>query len=210
MKKFILIAAVLLLLVPQMALAAVNISTIAVAAQTVTVTTSSAHGLTGNIGVCLTAPASVCAVTKTIPNGTSFTFDQPTNTTVSACASSCGSGDLAPKAVILPVAASQSTQTVSYVLWLTTLAPLPKAGASSAWTATAGSAGASTAQNNALAAGTFIEVFRSVAFPSSQTSAQMQTYVQNDWTSTQAAFAANTQPAAFYGFVWNGSAWVQQ
>jgi hypothetical protein len=190
--------------------AAVSVSSIGVVGSTVTVTTATAHGLTVNTGFCLSAPASVCAVVKTVINSGSFAFDQPTNTTVSPCASSCGTGDLAPKVVVLPVSASQSTKTFSYLLWLTTLTPLPNAGATSAWTATATSAGASNAQNNALAAGSFLEVRKSVTFPASAAIGDVQTYMQNDYTSSQSSLAGNTQPGAFYGFVWNGSAWVQQ
>jgi hypothetical protein len=208
MRKLLL--AVLLALAPATAGAAVNVSTIAVASGTVTVTTATAHGLTVNTGFCLSAPASVCAVAKTITSATVFTFDVPTNVSVAACGSSCGTGDLAPKLAVLQVSANQSTKTFSYVLWLTTLTPLPKAGAVSAWTPTATSAGASTAQTSALAAGSFIEVARAVTFPQSTLIADVQTYMQNDYTSTQAALAANTQPGAFYGFVWTGSGWIQQ
>jgi hypothetical protein len=205
-----LLLALVLSLLPSFASAAVNLSTIGVSGGVVTVTTASAHGLTTNVGVCLTAPANVCLVTKTVPSGTTFTFDQPTNVTVAPCASSCGSGDLAPKLAVLQVTAGQSTKTFSYVLWLTTLTPLPKTGATSAWIATASSAGASSAENNALAAGSFIEVVRAVTFPASTLIADVQTYMQNDYTSSQSALAGNTQPGAFYGFTWNGSAWVQQ
>lgn len=202
--------ALLALLLASTASAAVNLSTIAVASGTVTVTTATAHGLTVNTSFCLSAPALVCAVAKTITSATVFTFDVPTNTAVAACASSCGTGDLAPKLAVLQVGAGQSTKTFTYVLWLTTLTPLPKAGAVSLWTATATSGGATTAQNNALAAGSFIELARSVTFPAAQAIADVQTYMQNDYSSTQAALAGNTQPGAFYGFIWNGSAWVQQ
>lgn len=208
MKKLLL--AISLALLPSLASAAVAVSTISVASGTVTVVTGSAHGMAVNTGFCLSAPATVCAVAKTITNSTTFTFDMPTNVTVSACASSCGTGDLAPKLAVLQVSAGQSTKTFSYVLWLTTLTPLPKAGATSIWIATATSAGATTAQNNALAAGSFIELARAVTFPSSQAIADVQTYMQNDYTSTQAALAGNTQPGAFYGAIWNGIAWGNQ
>lgn len=208
MKKLLL--ALSLLFLPSLATAAVAVSTIAVASGVVTVTTGTAHGLAINAGFCLSAPGSVCAVAKTITSATVFTFDMPTNTAVAACASSCGTGDAAPRLVVLQVTAGQSTKTFSYVLWLTTLTPLPRAGAVSAWTPTATSAGASVAQTAALAAGSFIEVGRAVTFPASQAIADVQTYMQNDYTSAQSALAGNTQPGAFYGFVWTGGSWVQQ
>jgi hypothetical protein len=207
MKKLLLVLS--LLATPAIASAAVGLTSIAVASGTVTVVTASAHGLAVNTGFCLSAPASVCAAAKTITNSTTFTFDMPSNVTVSACASSCGTGDLAPKAIVLGVQASQTTQTVTYALWVTTLTPLPRSGATSAWTNAIGT-GATTAQNNALASGAFVELVTSFPFPASTTTATMQTIVQNAWTSAQAALAATTQPGAFYGFVWNGSTWVQQ
>lgn len=208
MKKLLLILSLLLL--PSMADAAVAVSTIGVASGVVTVTTGTAHGLAVNTGFCLSAPATVCAVAKTITSATVFTFDMPTNVTVSACASSCGTGDVSPRVAVLRVTASQSTKTFNYVLWLTTLTPLPKSGAVSLWTPTSVSAGASVAQTAALAAGSFIEVARAETFPSSQAIADVQTFMQNDYTSSQAALAGNTQPGAFYGFVWSGGSWVQQ
>jgi hypothetical protein len=208
MKKLLL--ALGLVFLPSFVECAVSVSTISVASGTVTVVTGSAHGLAVNSGFCLSAPASVCAVAKTVPNSTTFTFDMPSNVAVAACAASCGTGDLAPKLAVLPVSASQSTQTFSYVLWLTTLTPLPKAGAVSAWTASALSAGASAAQNNALAAGSFLEVARSVTFPITQAIGDVQIYMQNDWQASQTALQSNTQPGAYYGYTWNGLSWVRQ
>lgn len=196
---------------PFTASAAVSVSTIGVTGPTVTVTTATAHGLTVNTGFCLSAPASVCAVAKTVPTGTTLTFDQPSNITVAACASSCGTGDVSPKIIILDVPTSdQTSQVIHYLLWLTTLNPIPKTGGTSAWVAQNGSAGASTAQVNALAAGSFLEKNISRAFPSTMTTAQIEVVLQNDYNTQQSAIAAGTQPGAFYGFVWTGSAWVQQ
>jgi hypothetical protein len=190
---------------------AVAVSTIGVAGATVTVTTGSAHGLSVNSGFCLSAPANVCAVAKTVPSGTTLTFDMPSNVTVAACAASCGTGDVAPKIIILDVPTSdQTSQVVHYLLWLTTLNPIPKTGGTSAWVAQNGSVGASTPQVNAIAAGAFIEKNISRAFPTTMTTAQIQVVLQNDYTTQQAALVAGTQPGAFYGFVWTGAAWVQQ
>jgi hypothetical protein len=207
MKKLLLVLSLLCL--PSVASAAVTISSIAVAGSTITVVTASAHGLAVNTGFCLSAPASVCAAAKTITNATTFAFDKPSNVTVSACAASCGTGDLAPKAIVLGVQANETTQIVTYALWVTTLTPLPRSGATSAWTNAIG-AGASPSQNAALASGAFIEVVTSFPFPASTSTATMQTIVQNAWTSVQAAVSGTTAPGAFYGFVWNGTTWVQQ
>jgi hypothetical protein len=208
-KKLVLTAWLVLIAALPAFATSVNVSTVAVAGSTVTVTTASAHGLAVNTGICITSTAA-CAVVATVPTSTTFTFPQPTTVTVAACASSCGTASLAPKIVILDVSQpSQAQQTIHYLLWLTTLTPLPRA-ATSAWTAGSASVGATTAQNNALASGSFIEVNLSQTFPSSLTTAQIQTFLQNDYTTRQAALAANTQPGAFYGSVWDGTAWTVQ
>lgn len=204
----VLLAAALCLL-PKVAFA-VAVSTIGVAAQTVTVTTGSAHGFVVNQGICLTNTAA-CAVIATVPTGTTLTFAQPSNVTVAACAATCGTALAAPKVIILDVAQPTQAQfTVHYLLWLTTQSPIPSTGASSAWKAGAGSAGATTPQTNAIAAGAVIELNLFQSFPSTMSTAQMQTFVQNDYTTRQAALAANTQPGAFYGSVWDGVAWSVQ
>lgn len=209
MKKLLL--ALGLVFLPSLVECAVTVSTIGVAGATVTVTTASAHGLSVNAGFCLSAPASVCSAAKTITNATTFTFDQPSNVTVSACASSCGTGDALPKVVVLDVPQSdQVTQVFHYLLWLTTVSPIPRPGSTSAWTAVGGSAGASAPQVSAIAAGNVIERNITRAFPAGTTIAQVQAVLQTDYTTQQAAIAAGTQPGAFYGFVWTGSAWVQQ
>lgn len=196
-------------LVAQVASAA-TVSTIGVVTNTVTVTTSAAHGFAVNQGVCLiNTPA--CVVIATAPTSTSFTFAQPSNQTVAACASSCGTAIAAPKVIVLDTQQpDQAHQAIHYLLWLTTITPIPNSGASSGWKAGAGSVGASAAQNSALTAGAFIEVNQTVSFPSSLTTAQVQVFLQNDYLTRQAALAANTQPGAFYGSVWDGTAWTIQ
>lgn len=190
---------------------AINVTTIAVAAQTVTVTTPSAHGFAVNTGVCFSAPATVCTAVRTVPTTTTFTFLQPSNVTVAACASSCGTVIAAPKIIVLDVGTpNQAQQTIHYVMWLTTIIPLPHAGATSQWTAGAGSVGASAPQIAALSAGSFLELERNETFPASLTTGQLQTFLENDYTTQQAAKVANIQPGALYGSVWNGATWVTQ
>jgi hypothetical protein len=189
---------------------AANVSTLAVASQTVTVTTSAAHGFAVSQGVCLTNTAA-CVVIATVPTATTFTFTQPSNVVVAACASTCGTAIAAPKIIVLDAQQpNQATQVIHYLMWLTTTTPIPSTGASSAWKVGAGSAGASAAQNNALAAGNFIEVNQSVSFPSSLLTSEIQVFLQKDYTTRQAALAANTQPGTYYGSVWDGSAWGVQ
>lgn len=199
-------------LLPAIASAAVNISTIGVVGSTVTVTTASAHGLTVNTGFCLSAPATVCAVTKTVINALAFTFDQPSNLTVSACSASCGTGDVAPQVVILSTAVNGPRQTIRYLRWLTTLTPIPVAGAVSAWSGNQYSGGASTAMVNALASGSFIEQQDAMSLPANLSSANLQAIFQADYALFQSAFAAGAQPGTYYGFTWNATtnSWGRQ
>lgn len=206
-----LLAALLVALLPSLASAAVNISTIGVAGNTVTVTTASAHGLTANTGFCLSAPANVCAVAKTISSATVFVFDMPSNVTVSACAASCGTGDVAPQVIILSTSVNGPRQSIRYLRWITTLTPIPAAGALSAWVANPYSAGASTAMVNALAAGSFIEQQDSMSLPANLSSANLQAIFQADYALFQSAFAAGAQPGTYYGFTWTAvGGWVRQ
>lgn len=190
--------------------ASASVSSIAVNASTVTVTVGVAHGLAVNAGVCLTSTP-VCTAVATVPTSTTFTFVQPSNITVSPCASNCGTVSTAPRITILDVQQPNSAQqSIHYLLWLTTTKPIPRSGAVSAWVAGAGSAGASDAQNAAIAAGSFIEVNLTQTFPAPMTTTQIQTFLQNDYTARQAALVANTQPGTYYGSTWDGSAWGVQ
>lgn len=210
MRRILSLIGLVALLAPSASAATANVSSIAVAGSTVTVTVAVAHGLAANAGVCLTHTP-VCTAVATVPTGTTFTFSQPSNVTVAACASSCGTVSTAPRIVILDVAQpNQAQQTVHYLLWLTTTKPIPRSGAASAWVAGAGSAGASSEQNAAISAGNFLEVNLYQTFPSSMTNAQIQTFLQNDYTTRQAALAANTQPGTYYGSVWDGLSWGVQ
>lgn len=210
--KRIVLSVLAALLFASTASAAISISTIGVASNTVTVTTATAHGGSVNLGVCLTAPANVCTVIKTVPTSTSFTFDMPSNVTVSACASSCGTVDAAPQVIILRTTVSGPRQVISYLRWLTTLNPVPVTGASSAWSANPLSAGASTAQNNAIAAGSFIEQQDAMSLPSNLASTVLQALFQADYALYQSALAGGAQPGTYYGFTWNAvtNSWVRQ
>lgn len=190
---------------------AVNVSTIGVSSGTVTVTTATAHGATVNMGFCLSAPASACSVIAVVSSSTVFTFPMPSNVTIGACASTCGTAIAAPRVIVLDVQQpTQAQQVIHYLLWLTTTTPLPTVGASSSWKAGGLSAGATSAMNNAIAAGSFIELNLSRGYPSSMTTTQIQTDLQADYTTRQAALAANTQPGTYYGSVWDGASWTVQ
>jgi hypothetical protein len=90
---------------------------------------------------------------------------------------------------------------VRYLLWLTTQNPIQRTGFVSQW------AGASAQEANALVAGTTVEVSRFMQFPATLTKAQIQAFLQQDFVCQQAAFAAATQPGAFFGGFMDSVGW---
>jgi len=189
---------------------AVAISSIAVTSGTVTVTTSAAHGLSATLpsGFCITGSSvgvdNVCQVVVTTPLTTNFTFP---SSVVTVCSSSCGSVAPAPRVINIQVSGQYTgNPTLNYVCWLATETPLALTGFTSQWKANAQSAGPTAAQVTALSSGYFIEVSRSWALNAGVTTAQMNAYVVQDWTSLQSALTSSFQPSVYYGYFWDGSA----
>lgn len=181
------------------------VTTITVASSTVTVN-STAHGLAVNQGFCLSAPANVCQVVVTSA-ANSFTFTQSGFT---ACASACGTVNPAPRVIVLTTdVPQQSRMVVHYLLWLTTQQPV--AGPSiSSWKASGVSLGASQAENNAIAAGWFIEKQGQLDVANGTAVATLQTLLLNAWTMEQQSQASNAQPGQWYGQVLDPAGWAQQ
>jgi hypothetical protein len=101
---------------------------------------------------------------------------------------------------------SQGAGTLTYVCWLASNSPISVAGFSSQWKVNASSGGPTAAQTSALAAGYWIEVVRNYPLNSGVTTAQIEAYVQTDWTNLQAQQSAGLAPALFYGDFWDDSA----
>lgn len=191
----------------------VSVSSVSVAGTTVTVNTSTAHGLsaTGNgQGFCITGSSvadNVCGVVATAPTSTQLTF---TASGLSACSSSCGSIAPAPQVVVLKVyALNGETTQFNYIIWLTTQQPCPGS-ASSAWSAANGSTGATSAQANALSSGIFIEVQRTLQVPVGTAIATVEGMLQSDYAQQQTALANNPQPCVYYGFDFDGVGWAKK
>ncbi len=182
--------------------AGVSVSNITSSGSTVTVTTSTAHGLAVNQGFSLTGVTptglNINSTVATVPSSTTFTF-----TLVSPPAYTSG-GNVKPakEVIVLAISTNQpGVTTIQYVVWLTTLYPVMRTGATSQWS------GASVQENAALTAGTTIENSLSESFPSTFTEAQIETFLAASFASRQAAASAAAQPGQFYGFYFDGTGW---
>jgi hypothetical protein len=84
---------------------------------------------------------------------------------------------------------------VNYLMWLAVAASreTPITGAVSAW------AGASTAENTAIAAGQVIEEPYSSQYPTSMTKAQVQAALLAQFNARQAVITARPNPNLFFG-----------
>src|SRR5581483_1099717 len=172
----------------------VTVSSITVSGSTVTVN-AAAHGIAANRGFCLSTQ-SFCGTAST-SSANSFTF---TSTSVVACASSCGTVSPAKQIVALNITMPPN-QEASAVCWLTTTSPVPGAG-SSAWT------GASTAEKNALAAGTTVEVQLQPYPVAGATLASFKSYAQNACAALQSSLDSGIAPALLLGNYFDGVGWL--
>ena len=182
--------------------AAVSISAISRTNNVVTVVTSAAHGLAASQGFSISGVAdnslNINGTVASVASTTSFTFSQ-----AGANASSSGGSVLpAKEAIILEISTGQPQAIeVRYALWLTTLIPVARPGVVSLWT------GASAAENAAIAAGTTIEVVRGRDFPSTLTKAQIQGFLQAEFSAQQQYLQGQVQPGQFYGVFFDGTGW---
>lgn len=190
----------------------VSITTATFAANVLTVNTGAPHGLVVATpsAFCISgssvAADNVCGVVSTVPSGTSFTFPLVGG---AACGATCGTVIPAPRIIILKTQSSFDFLTVNYLFWLASTTPIATATPTS-WTIGASSAGATSAEKNAIAAGTLVEVQGSKTFTLGTSQATMIADLQQIWTLSQSNLTANLQPAAFYGQVFDGTGWGQQ
>lgn len=198
MKK--LIAAGSLLLATTLTFAApatpVAVSSIAVSGNTVTVN-ATAHGIAVNRGFCLSAQ-NYCG-TASSATANSFTF-AVANGTIAACASSCGTISPAKQIVALNITMPPN-QIANFVCWLATSSPVPSSG-KSAWS------GASVAENNAIAAGTTVEVQPSPFPVAGATLTAFKAYAQQQCANLQSALDSGIAPAFLLGNYFDGSGWL--
>jgi hypothetical protein len=174
----------------------VNISSIAVSGSTVTVN-ATAHGIAANRGFCLSAQ-SYCGTASTSA-ANSFTFSV-SNGTIAACASSCGTVSPAKQIIGLNITIPPN-QIANFVCWLATSSPAATTTKSS-WN------GATVAENNAISAGTTIEVVPQ-AFPvAGATVAAFKAYAQQQCTNLQSSLDSGIAPAFLLGNYFDGSGWL--
>lgn len=199
-------------------LAAANLSSVARTNNVVTVTSATAHNLLANQGFCIAgsgdASFNICGTVASVTSGTVFTFNQQaTNLSVGA-----GGTVTAAKQIIVLDLDPNSTPgyvNVHFLCWLTTVNPLP-IGTGSTWTptntngSTAGSAGPSTAEVNAIKAGTTVERSHTISFANTASTGNMQTALQQFCAKDQANLQTSIQPAAYYGAFYDGAAWGAQ
>lgn len=192
----------------------VSITSIAVAGNVATVTTSAAHGLLATlpsafvITGCTVAADNVCGVVQSVPNATTFTFNFPSAWAVAAASN----GSVAPArrwiALTTDSTSSPGNLIIDYILWIAVTNPAPGSSASR-WIAQGSSAGASNAENNAIAAGYLIERAASMVRPVGTPGSSLIVDLDTIWTNAQNAQTGGTQPMGFYGFVWDGTGTAQ-
>jgi hypothetical protein len=164
---------------------------------------ATAHGLSAVTpsGFCISGSSvpqlNVCGVVSTATTN-SFTFLM---IGAPACASSCGTVLPAKRTIWLRTDTISGGYNVSFLEWVVTTSPA--GGKTSAWS------GASAAENAAVSAGTFIEYQKSQIFTNGTTLAQAETWLANDWASTQASQTSSVQPGTFTGNFWDGVGWLQ-
>jgi hypothetical protein len=126
--------------------------------------------------------------------------------------------------VLVPVASFAAVQVVvlnvqdagsgrvsyNYLCWLNAPNPLPNPSFVSAWKALGASAGPSAAQITALQNGTVIEQTGSVTVSSATAISSVENTLTSDCSTRQAYISNIPGAGSFYGFTWNGTAWVQQ
>jgi hypothetical protein len=214
-RKRIGLAVIFLALCPALRATTANpvaLSGITVSGTTATVTTSAAHGLSATLpsAFCITGSAvsadNVCGVVSSAGTATTFTFNFPSSWAVVACATSCGSVTPAPRWIVLTTDSNSSPGNliVTYLLWIAVSNPAPHSG-SSLWTAQGISAGATSAENNAIGAGYIKELTGQLVRPVGTSAASIETDLDTIWTNAQNNQTVGTQPMAYYGYVWDGT-----
>lgn len=106
--------------------------------------------------------------------------------------------------IILDVNPQPGTTVIRYAMWFAV--PVGKenpAVAHSAFTR------ATATELNDIALGKVVEAVDVAKFPSSQSQATVQAFLQTLWTDMNAAFQASPKPGQFFGLNWDGAAWTQ-
>ena len=181
----------------------VAISSISRTSGVTTVTTATNHGLVSGqscslVGVTDTSFIGNWTITS-VTSATVFVCAQPT--ALGASSSSSGTSQPSKEVITLNVRNEvPGYNSVTFLLWLPTAFPVPTT-ASSLWT------GASTAENAAIQAGYLIELVKTDDFPVTAAKAQIEGYLQLEFTAALAVLNASAGPGAYYGIYFDGSGW---
>jgi len=103
----------------------------------------------------------------------------------------------AKQIIVLDVRGDSGQTQIHYLLWPTTANPIPIAGAVSKWPL------ASTAENSAIAAGTTIEIERTLVVSPGTSKANIESQLLTIFTQTQAAINAVATGCFFDGTTWS-------
>ena len=179
--------------------AGVAVTSITISGNTVTVN-ATAHGLSAKQGFSLQGVnPSGLNINATVATATanSFTF------TMTSPPAWISGGTIFPakQVVVLSISAQPGGNQVSYLLWLTTLNPVPNSSLSSRFP------NVSAQEVTAIQAGTTIEVGRNAFFPSSLSEATIEAYAAADFAGQQAVLEAAIQPGQFLGVYYDGTGW---
>jgi len=176
----------------------VNINSVTVSSGTATVSCGGSNcNINANYGFCIAGTSdstiNICSTAVTGSGGTSFTF-----ATTAGNESLGAAGTVRPAKQIIFLGESMSTAgnvvTIPYLLWLTTINPVANSANISQW------GGASTAEVNAIKAGTTIEVAQTLQMPvTAFTKANAQSLAQLWFLGAQVALINGIQPAAYFG-----------
>lgn len=117
----------------------------------------------------------------------------------------------AVQVIVLNVSDAGSNRvTYNYLCWLNSPNALPNPNFVSQWKALGASTGPSAAQITALQSGSVIEQSSSLSVSSATLITSVENTMISDCGTRQTYMNNNPGQGIFYGFTWNGTAWVQQ
>jgi hypothetical protein len=108
--------------------------------------------------------------------------------------------------IVLENFSNETETTYTGLFWFPITSGIRPQTNGSAWTASGSSAGATTAENAAIEAGTIIEIGWSYTFPNNFAIADVQAFLQQAWANKNVQING-VGPNLYYGYWWNGTSW---